>query len=96
METPPPSQNFAAYPRPELEGTGPECPNCHSRNTKKVNYTWWGGVLGPRLFNLHKCAHCRSEFNGTTGAPATKGILIYSAVAILIMFVIIFAFRLAR
>jgi hypothetical protein len=70
--------------------SGPVCPGCSSRATKKVKYTWWGGVLGPGLFNLMKCESCRCQFNGKTGKPALKAIIVYNVVAFAIVFSVVF------
>lgn len=87
MNAPPVSN----YPRPHLEAPqGPKCPQCGSEASTKVSYTWWGGVLGPRMMNLVKCAQCRCQFNSKTGQSARNAILIYNVVAILLMGVIVF------
>jgi len=66
------------YPRPDLQPpASPVCPRCGSQMTKKVKYTWWGGIVGPSLMNLMKCSGCKCLFNGKTGKPATKAIVIY-------------------
>ena len=81
------------YPRPELQGSGPKCPKCGGTQTKKVGYTWWGGVLGPKLMNLHKCQACKFQFNAKTGKSVSTAIWIYNLVAIAIAIVIIIAIR---
>ena len=78
MSTAPPTSN---YPRPDLAAAyGPVCPQCNTAGAKKVRYTWWGGVIGPNILSLHKCPGCGFSFNGKTGAPAMKGIIIYNVV----------------
>jgi hypothetical protein len=47
---------------------------------KPVTFTWWGGLIGPRLFSHHKCAACRYTFNGRTGRPNTTAIALYFVV----------------
>jgi len=42
------------------------CPRCHSRDAEPVSFTWWGGFLGPRLFNQVRC-RCGASFDGRTG-----------------------------
>jgi hypothetical protein len=47
------------------------CPKCGSfgvDDIRKVNYTWWGGFLGPLLFHRVKCKRCGTTYNGKTGA----------------------------
>ncbi len=40
------------------------CPNCQSNNIKSINWTWWGGVIFPRMFNHTKCNDCSFLYNG--------------------------------
>jgi hypothetical protein len=91
MATPPVFQS--PYPRPDLEqASGPVCPACGCRATKKVKYTWWGGVVGPGLFNLMKCDACRCQFNAKTGKTALKAIIVYNVVVFGVAFAILFLF----
>ena len=53
------------------------CPNCGQGNAQKVNFTWWGGALGPRMFTHVKCPNCGTEYNGRTGKSNRTRILIY-------------------
>ncbi|MFZ1040899.1 MAG: hypothetical protein WAN58_06270 [Anaerolineales bacterium] len=62
------------------------CPKCGSTDAKKVSITWWGGALGPRLFNLVKCNSCGTEYNGKTGKPNQQNMIIYIIVSILVVF----------
>lgn len=57
------------------------CPKCQNSIAEKVNFTWWGGVLGARLLNHVKCQNCGAKYNGKTGKDNTTGIIIYSIVA---------------
>jgi hypothetical protein len=49
-----------------------------------VGFSWWGGLLGPRLLNHVKCAGCRTKYNGKSGHYNTLGITIYCMVGVLI------------
>ncbi len=60
------------------------CPKCGKTDAKKVSYTWWGGALGPRLFNHVKCNSCGTEYNGKTGKSNTMPIIIYTVVIIVV------------
>jgi transposase-like protein len=62
------------------------CPNCGSTNIKKVNYTWWGGALGPSMFKHVKCQNCKTEYNGKTGQSNKQNIIIYTLAAFVISF----------
>ena len=66
-----------------LNGLAP-CPKCHSNRIKKLSFTWWGGMLGPKLLNHVQCEDCKTCYNGKTGQSNTAGIIIYSVVAFVI------------
>lgn len=59
------------------------CPGCGSRDSKKISWTWWGGVLGPRMFNHVRCKHCGAAYNEKTGNYNTTAIAVYLAVSFL-------------
>ena len=66
---PPPLQSSGPvlpYQTPGNFGTGILCPKCGAPNHKKVGFTWWGGVVGPKLFSHVKCLNCGEGFNGKT------------------------------
>lgn len=67
------------------------CPQCHSTNVQRLNFTWWGGVLGPKLLSHVKCQTCGKKYNGKTGGDNTANIIIYSVVVGIICFVLVFA-----
>ncbi len=56
------------------------CPQCNASAAQKVNFTWWGGVLGPRVLKHVKCGSCGKGYNGKTGKDNLNGIIIYSVV----------------
>ena len=60
----------------------PSCPQCQSPNVSKPGFTWWGGLLGPKLLNHHVCGSCGFGFNGTTGKSNATAIGIYLAVGV--------------
>lgn len=62
------------------------CPKCDSKTVSKVKYTWWGGVLGPKLLHHTKCATCSYTFNSKTGKSNTTGIVLYSVVLFVVAF----------
>ena len=59
---------------------GLACPRCGQFNTKPVHFSWWGGVVGPKMLNHTKCHSCGFTFNAKTGGSNTRGIVIYSLV----------------
>jgi uncharacterized protein (DUF983 family) len=73
------------------------CPKCGSGNCTPITFTWWGGVLGPKLMNHTKCNQCGSTFNRKTGKSNGTAILIYNLVGLAIGIVAFFVFfRLMR
>jgi hypothetical protein len=63
------------------------CPKCGSSDVKKVGYTWWGGMIGPRLMNHTKCNHCGTTYNGKSGKSNAMGIILFNvAIASLCLF----------
>src|SRR5947209_6924685 len=47
--------------------TGVRCPKCGDPRSKQVAFTWWGGLIGPRLLSHVKCLTCGTAYNGKTG-----------------------------
>lgn len=56
------------------------CPSCRSAQAQPVKFTWWGGMLGPKLLHHVKCEQCGAQYNGKTGQSNTRGIIIYSVI----------------
>ena len=69
------------------------CPTCGSKTVSKVKYTWWGGVLGPKLLHHTKCDDCKYTFNSKTGKSNTPGIIMYSVVLFVVAFAVFFFIR---
>jgi len=67
------------------------CPRCETENPEKVGFTWWGGVIGPKILSHVRCRKCRWEYNGKSGKSNTGGIVIYTVVIIAIIAVIAIA-----
>ena len=70
------------------------CPKCRNAKAQQVSFTWWGGVIGPKLFTHVKCQTCGAKYNGKTGKNNTANIVIYFAVVAIIVFVLSFGFML--
>jgi len=66
------------------------CPQCRNSAAQKLNFTWWGGMLGPKLLTHVKCQACGKKYNGKTGKENTTNIIIYSVVVGVICFAIFF------
>lgn len=58
------------------------CPTCGSPNSKSVSFTWWGGVVGPKLLHHVKCLQCRQGYNGRTGQLNTTKIVAWNVVSV--------------
>lgn len=56
------------------------CPQCGETNAQRVRFTWWGGLLGPKILKHVKCPGCGKAYNGKTGKENTTGIVIYSVI----------------
>lgn len=68
------------------------CPKCGSADAEMEKFTWWGGILGPRLLTHVKCPACSHKYNGKSGKDNTTGIVIYCVVVgIFAFFLMIFA-----
>lgn len=61
------------------------CPKCNNTNAEQMSFTWWGGILGPKLLTHVKCGDCGETFNGKTGKNNTTNIIIYSVVVFSIL-----------
>ena len=66
------------------------CPRCGASNAKQLNFTWWGGALGPKLLTHVKCLDCGYKYNGKSGKDNTAGIAIYFVVVGVLAFVLMF------
>ena len=64
------------------------CPQCQGTNATPIRFTWWGGLLGPKLLTHVKCSQCRTAYNGKSGKSNTAAIMIYFAVIFVIVFAI--------
>lgn len=61
-----------------LHYTFKECPRCKSIDIHKVEYSWWGGLIGPYLVHQVRCKNCGKTYNGFTGTNVSSSkIFIY-------------------
>jgi hypothetical protein len=65
------------------------CPNCASEKAESIAFTWWGGVVGPKMFNHVKCTQCGTTYNGKTGRSNQTAIAIYLAISTTIAIVVV-------
>ena len=83
----PPAIQPLPYATPGAYGVA--CPRCGNPASKKVSFTWWGGLIGPKILNHVKCLNCGAAYNGKTGRSNTTGIIIYSLVALAISIIVL-------
>lgn len=72
------------------------CPRCGEPGTEAVSFTWWGGALGPRLFNHRVCRRCGFGFDGATGESNRGRIVAYLVVVNGIFLALLAAFYARR
>ncbi|HJZ88407.1 MAG TPA: hypothetical protein VKN99_24715 [Polyangia bacterium] len=68
------------------------CPKCRNTAATKVRFTWWGGLLGARMFSVVQCTRCSCRFNGKTGAGLTGVIIAYQGVVLGILLLAMIAY----
>jgi len=66
------------------------CPKCGNASVSPVKYTWWGGLLGPKMFHHTKCNGCGYRYNSKTRKSNTNAIIIYSIVLFVIAFAVFY------
>jgi predicted nucleic-acid-binding Zn-ribbon protein len=72
------------------------CPKCASEKAVAVDFTWWGGIVGPKMFTHVKCIQCGTTFNGKTGKSNQTAIAIYVTVSTIFGIVVITTFYPSR
>ena len=82
-----PQQSYPAPP-PWQAGVGEyvSCPRCARPDPEKQKFTWWGGMLGPRIFSHVKCNGCGMTYNGKTGQSNSTKIIVYVIVTSIVFF----------
>ena len=60
-----------------------KCPSCAHDTAHRIQFTPWGGVIGPRLLSLVKCGACGMQYNGKSGRRVEKAIRVYTTAAML-------------
>lgn len=68
------------------------CPHCGAPEHAPVTFSWWGGLLGPKLLHHVKCLRCGKTFNARTGRTNDTAIAIYLAVGVVISVGLLVAF----
>jgi DNA-directed RNA polymerase subunit M/transcription elongation factor TFIIS len=59
------------------------CPKCGASGSTKVEWTWWGRYLGPKLFNHVVCPECEHGYNGMTGGSNIAAKILFVLVPLL-------------
>lgn len=62
------------------------CPKCRNSNAELLKFTWWGGLIGPKILKHVKCNSCGAKYNGKTGKDNTTGIIIYTLIVGVVVF----------
>lgn len=65
------------------------CPRCKSSDVHKVEYSWWGGLIGPGLVHQLRCKKCGMTYDGVSGTNITKRVSAYITVGLVISFIIV-------
>ncbi len=87
---PPPPGQQPGYPQQPGQpapqrGQGPGfCPSCGSGDYRAESFTWWGGLLGPKMLSHVTCLGCGTGFNSKTGKSNNTAIGIYLAVGVVL------------
>jgi predicted nucleic-acid-binding Zn-ribbon protein len=65
------------------------CPKCASDKAELIGFTWWGGIVGPKMFTHVKCTKCGTTYNGKTGKSNQQAIAIYVTVSTILGIVVV-------
>ena len=65
------------YQVPNSAGYVP-CPRCGGMDVKPVQFSWWGGAVGPRMIKLVRCNACNLKYKGQTGESPRRFIIGYT------------------
>jgi len=65
------------------------CPRCKSSDVHKVEYSWWGGLIGPGLVHQVRCKKCGLTYDGATGTNITKRVSAFITVGLIISVIIV-------
>ena len=93
---PPRPPSVLSYQTPGVSDTGVVCPKCSSPQSQKVGFTWWGGLVGPRILSHVKCLQCGTGYNGKTGKSNDTAIAIYLVAGVLLGVAIVVLFAMAK
>lgn len=66
------------------------CPRCGQSTAKKMGFTMWGGMIGPRLLSHVRCQACGATYNGKTGGSNTTNIVVYILAVFFLAFIFVF------
>ena len=54
------------------------CPRCRQVGANIRTWSWWGGLIGPKIMKQATCMFRKQDFNYQTGKPITgQTILLY-------------------
>jgi predicted nucleic-acid-binding Zn-ribbon protein len=72
------------------------CPKCASDKAAAIGFTWWGGIVGPKMLTHVKCTKCGTTYNGKTGKSNQTAIAIYVTVSAVVAIVAVTALSPSR
>jgi predicted nucleic-acid-binding Zn-ribbon protein len=72
------------------------CPKCASEKAEAIGFTWWGGIVGPKMFTHVKCTQCGTTYNGKTGKSNQQAISIYVTVSTIFGLIVFITFYPSR
>ena len=73
-----------------------QCPKCGGASAQPVGFTWWGGLLGPKMLTHVRCGICGTCYNGKTGRSNSTAITIYVIVSSLIGISLFLLYRFSK
>jgi len=65
------------------------CPRCNSSEIFKVEYSWWGGLLGPVLVHQVRCKKCGLTYDGSSGRNIKQPVTLYFIISLTIIVILI-------
>lgn len=71
-------------PPPPIPYATNRCPACQTGQLESPSFTWWGGLIGHKILNIHRCANCKKWWVINTNTPGQPRIIIYLIAGFLI------------
>jgi uncharacterized membrane protein len=65
------------------------CPRCNSTDIHRVEYSWWGGLVGPGLVHQVRCKKCGLAYDGASGTTITRRASIYITIVLIVSVILV-------